>query len=131
MLWPGYEVPSLLQPITSSTKTGNSREQFFVEQTVPTSMMISILAFGLTNAKRNLPFRALTAGGLIGLTRALCQFGELELTTTPIGQSRSFKWSVSADATFPLACFIQSRAERADFVESWGWDAKAGFADKT
>lgn len=56
-IWPGYSVPDLLTPINVQRKRKRNEcegESYFQEQTVPTSILMSIFVFGVSSAKRKL-----------------------------------------------------------------------------
>ena len=124
LIWPGYKVPTLLEPLTTSS-TARNGPQFFSEQTVPTGLLFSILAFGLGSKKRQLHYRALTATGLLGLTRAACQLGTFKLVTTPIGQPEAFAWPMPQDTCLPLVCYVHSATEKTMFTDTWSWESQA------
>ena len=122
-LWPGYPVPALLQPLTAgAAKRGKG--QWFVEQTVPTGMLMSILLFGVSNPKRNISYRSLTAAALIQLTRKVCFSGSFKMVVTPIGQAQSIEWTVPSDSCLPLAAYVSETRLRETFIEAWGWETK-------
>ena len=126
-LWPGHEVPDLLHPITSAKPRSQQQQavgEWFVEQTVPTSFLVSIFGFGLSNKKRNLQFRAQTAQAVSGLASRLCQQGVLSLVTRPLGQAQAVTWRLPPSTCLPLACYVSSARLREQFSDDWAWEAK-------
>lgn len=118
-VWPGYDVPDLLLPIQLNSKDV-SGQSFFQELTLPTSMMMSYLASGIANRKRNLIFRNQSAAALISLVGACCRSGKLRLTTQPVGSHAIFELPVPSTGILPQAAFVIGEAGET-FTESWTW----------
>ena len=119
-LWPGYQVPSLLKPLTAG-KRSEGTNQWFSEQTVLTGIMMAILAFGCSAPKRNPTYRALTAQALIALTHRVCHLGTFQVTVVPIGHEVPFRWDVPASTILPIGAYVSKPAVRTTFTEEWGW----------
>ena len=114
-LWPGIDVPKLLCPVQSKNENG---EKFFQEQTVPTSLMISIFVFAISQVKRNAMFRKRASPPLIDIIVKCCHTGKLKLTL-PLEQA----WSLDmpSHGKLPLACFLTNENEKNQFLDDWDW----------
>ena len=120
-LWPGMSVPALLIPIGSREKAPEGQLKWFQELTVPTSLMISIYAFQVSNAKRNRHFRDLAAPPLVELISRSFQTGNLTLNIPTIGGNQAWNLTIPASGQVPLACLIHQQSAQAMFEEEWTW----------
>ena len=74
LLWPGCSVPDLLQPVQQNKKQENA---YFVELTVPTSLLISALCARIVNRKVNPVHRGPASSVLSELVRVCASTGNL------------------------------------------------------
>ena len=120
-LWPGMSVPDLLIPIGSKEKAPEGKLKWFQELTVPTSLMISIYTFQVSNGKRNRQFRELAAPPLVELVARTCQSGNLNLNVPTIGGNQVWNLTIPASGQLPLACLIHRPSMQEKFEEEFTW----------
>ena len=124
-------MPGLLTPLASGKRPSGGQQSalgaWFPELTVPTSMMVSVLAFGASSPKRNKIFRARSAAVLVDLLRLCCRTGNFKVTTRPCGLlvgPPAVQWPVPRDGCLPLPCFVSTTAGQQEFANAWAWDLK-------
>ena len=110
-----------LIPIGSKEKAPEGKLKWFQELTVPTSLMISIYTFQVSNGKRNRQFRELAAPPLVELVARTCQSGNLNLNVPTIGGNQVWNLTIPASGQLPLACLIHRPSMQEKFEEEFTW----------
>ena len=132
-MWPGYGVPDLLTPINVQRKRKRDECEggsYFQEQTVPTSMMMSIFVFGVSNPKRNPCYRLHAAKPLVDVVSQCCRQGDLQLTLPAVGDQAVYSVPIPRDGNIPVQSFLRNHQMREVFLEEWGWMLQDWFETK-
>ena len=120
-LWPGF-LPKLLEPLQH--RATPSEGKYFQELTVPTSMLIAIVAFGAGQQKRNPPYRVVSAKALVSIVDTVTRSGKLQLTTRPLRSDQAMTVHVPFHGCLPTACYVVGRT-LSTFRQSWDAAAQA------
>ena len=125
-LWPHEAVPELLEPAAKRNLEGERDQAFFVESTIPTSLLFSALTSAIIQARSAFRFRSAASKLLYAILQKLLQTGEMNVHFTQEGQQ--FGIHIPAGGGFPSAVlFALLGAEGVESVKAaWNTDAEDG-----
>ena len=123
-LWPETEIPELLNPTAASTKSSDvdMESRYFVESTLPTSMMISALCSQVIQGRSAKRFRNAASVLLHGVLKKLVRSGKMKLSLSSDGIA--FDVPVSSTGAFPSSPLIVSlgRPDQRRVRQHWNED---------
>jgi hypothetical protein len=133
-LWPGVEVPALL---TATANRNVEREEqgarpensFFVESTLPTSMLIASLTSQITQHRSARKFRAAASILLHDILRKLVRTGKMTSRFTT-GDGIEFNIPIPTGGGFPSATLVSMVGDPSSLrkvKEAWDKDAEDRF----
>jgi hypothetical protein len=104
-LWQGIDVPTLLVPTALKKGEGTSEEQgFFVESTLPTSLLLSAISAQITQGRSGSQFRFGASRVLFELLRKLVRTSYMKVQFE--SQGNSFSIAIPTNGLFPSATLL-------------------------
>lgn len=103
LLWPETAPPELLQP-TATREQSNLEKSYFVESTLPTSMLFAAIASQIMAPRRAKRFRAAASSLLHALIKKVVQSGTMKVRFTANGNE--FCIPVPTTGAFPSATLV-------------------------
>ena len=123
-LWPGTEVPTLLEPTAKKGASGSSA--VFVSSTIPTSLLMSSLCAHIAQHRSSQKYRYAASVFLNNLLKTVVLSGQWKIILTVDGEETPFP--ITQSGTFPSTVLAAAVADDAavfrKLKKAWNHDAQ-------